>query len=257
MAAELMIKKKGCAQCGACISACPHGALHMNSGKVQVDKSDCWLSGICTSVCPNSLLKIEGRDLTATEIMNIVIRDKPFYDASGGGITLSGGEPLMQPKLSKELLSLAKESGISTCIETCLFSPFVFIQDLLNYLDEIYFDFKHSDPEKHRQFTGVGTELIKTNIQKLLSIRPHAKARIPVIPGFNDSDEDIAMICESLHKFGISAVELMRYHNLASSKYTALGGDYLYKNVPLFSENRFAEIIKVYSSFFITVLEPS
>lgn len=257
MSAELMIKDKGCAHCGACISACPFGALQMNAGKVEVDRANCLLCGNCLGACPNALIKIEGRDLTADEVMRIVSRDKPFYDVSGGGLTLSGGEPLMQPILAKELLILAKETGISTCIETCLFAPFPVMQDLLDFLDEIYFDFKHSDPEKHRQFTGMDNELIAANIQKLINVRPDAKARIPVISGFNDSREDIAMICQSLHKYGIHKVELMHYHNLASSKYTALGRDYFYKNVPLIDENRFSEIIRTYASFSIDILDPS
>jgi len=229
----------------------------MNAGKVQVNKADCTLCGKCINACPNSLIKIEGRDMTADEVMKIVKRDKPFYDVSGGGLTLSGGEPLMQPMLAKELLTLAKETDISTCIETCLFAPFPVIQDLLDYLDEIYFDFKHSDPEKHYQFTGVDNELIKANIQKLLNVRPDARARIPVIPGFNDSKEDIAMICESLHKYGIRQAELLRYHNLASPKYTSLSRDYFYKDVPPLDEYRFVEIIRTYSSFLINIIDPS
>lgn len=252
-AAELMIKTKRCTHCGACVLACPHNALHLNAEKVKVDTSKCVLCGTCAGICPNALPEIEGKDLTAAEIFKIVLRDKPFYSASGGGVTLSGGEPLMQPELSKDLLLLSKEAGISTCIETCLYAPFSVVSGLLDYLDEIYFDFKHSDPQKHRQYTGVDNKLIKENIQKLIGIRPDSKARIPVIPGFNDSKEDIALICEDLHKYSIQTVELMRYHNLAASKYASLGRDYFYKDILPYSESRFAEIAELYSSFSVAV----
>lgn len=124
------------------------------------------------------------------------------------------------------LLVAAKTENISTAIETTLYAPFADIEPLLPLLDEIFYDIKHCDCEKHLQYTGVENDLIQVNIKRLLSLRPDAMARIPVIPGFNDSPDDITKMTAYLKELGIHRVQLMRYHNLAGTKYTPLGRKY-------------------------------
>lgn len=188
-------------------------------------------NGIC-----DSTEELCGIDMAPEEMLKVVLRDRPFYEASGGGMTLSGGEPLMQPELALNLLTGARAAGISTCIETSLHAPFENMTALLPYLDEIFFDFKHADTEKHSLYTGQGCELIQINIEKLLGMRPDAKTRIPVIPGFNDSDDDIGLMCRRLKCLGIESVELMPYHNLATGKYTALNRACRFAGVPMMSD---------------------
>lgn len=243
---ELMRKETGCLHCGACVEACPHGGLTWNDGAIRLEPSDCLRCGKCIAACPKGLIEFCGQELSAKQILSVVLRDRPFYETSGGGLTLSGGEPLLQPALALELLQGARNNGISTAIETCLCAPFAALEPLLPWLDEIYFDCKHMDGEKHRRFTGKNNEQILDNIRRLLSLRPDAHARIPVIPGFNDSPEDITCICRGLQQLGIHQVELMRYHRLGDSKYAALGRQYLYHQVPLYSDRAFEAIRRMY-----------
>lgn len=247
MAAELMLSPSRCTLCGNCIAACPEKALSIKNKQVVVDQSKCTLCGKCTEACPYHLPQVHGMDLTAEEIMDIVLRDRTFYEASEvGGVTISGGEPMMQPELAGSILKLAKKSGITTCIETCLSYSFERLEAVLDNLDYIYFDFKHADSVKHKKFTRADNKLIKENIRKLMDIRPDARMRIPVIPGFNDSDEDIDMICEEVKNMGITKVELMKYHNWATSKYRALGRSYNFEDVQGYSEEAFGKIRERY-----------
>jgi pyruvate formate lyase activating enzyme len=192
--------------------------------------------------------------MTLEEIMDIIVRDKPFFDASGGGITLSGGEPLSQPDFSAELLGRAKKEGLSTCIETSLYAPFEVIERLIPLLDEILFDIKHWDSEKHRIFTGTENRLITGNIRKLITLHPNILARIPVIPGFNDSEADIKKIIIHLRKLGIQKLQLLKYHNLALAKYSALNRTYLASNILPSSETAFETIRAVYRNAGLSVI---
>lgn len=244
---ELMLNPARCQTCGSCVRACPQGALRMRGGEICLEQESCDLCGNCVQACPDRLIKIHGMEMGAEEIMATVLRDRCFYEASGeGGITLSGGEPLMQPELAKEVLGLAKKSGITTCIETCLHYPFERLEAVLDDLDYIYYDFKHADAKKHLRFTGVDNALIRKNICELNRRRPDARTRIPVIPGFNDTGQDISEICRALKDMGILQVELMRYHNWAASKYHALLRRYDYEAVERFREEEFLAIRERY-----------
>ena len=208
----------------------------------MLDPALCDGCGRCVTACPNRLPKLDGRSMTPEAVLDLVLRDRDFYEASGGGMTLSGGEPLMQPAFSAALLRLAHESGINTCIETSLCAPWEAVEALLPWLDHIYFDCKHSDPVRHKQGTGVDNQQILENIRRLLSVRPDAHPRIPVIPGFNDSPSDISGLCSFLLSCHAQEVELMRYHNLASSKYHALARSYDYEQIPQFTDEAFDAI---------------
>lgn len=234
--AELMIYHARCGQCQTCISACPAHALSLNGGNIQVDTSQCTLCKLCVKACPNRAISIKGEVLCAQEILDIVRRDKPFYQTSGGGMTLSGGEPLYQPELALELLVLAKKYNIHTCIETSLACSFSVVEKVLPFLDEIYFDLKHTNNTKHKAGTGISNTQILDNIEHLLKQRPDARMRIPVIPGFNDTEKDILEICRALKEFPISSVELMWFHNLGNPKYSALAREYPYTHISPFSD---------------------
>ncbi|MCI8293080.1 MAG: glycyl-radical enzyme activating protein [Hespellia sp.] len=243
---ELMLKSANCRLCGNCVETCTRKALRMENHRIVVNRELCDLCGKCSEACPNRLPVIDGMEMTADEVMEIVIRDKTFYDASGGGLTISGGEPLMHPQFCKELLRHAKNAGISTCIETSLYASAEIVAEMEPDIDYFYFDFKHSDGEKHKRYTGVDHSIICKNIAWLLKKRPDAHMRIPVIPGFNDSAKDIEAICQTLHAFGTAEVELMRYHNLAAAKYHSLGRNYSYEQVPLYRDDQFHDIVQMY-----------
>lgn len=251
---ELMPHRNNCTQCGHCIANCPAHALTLTDKTIQVSGKHCTLCGTCEKLCPNRVPRISGQELSASEIIDIVLKDKVFYDASGGGLTLSGGEPFFQPEFTLELLVLAKKQGLLTCIETCLCCPFTSIEKALPYLDEIYFDIKHVNEAKHQLATGVGNRQILSNIQQLLDLRPDAKPRIPVIPNFNDMETDIREICDTLHTIGISSVELMWYHNLGAPKYHALSRIYDYEQITIFTEETKQHIAELYNAEGITLI---
>jgi pyruvate formate lyase activating enzyme len=243
---ELFYTNNGCIGCGRCAGVCSQKAIIINNGTVQIDRKICRLCFSCVSSCPKKLFKIKGVSMTLETIMDIIVRDKPFFDASGGGITLSGGEPLSQPDFSAGLLGRAKKEGLSTCIETSLCVPFEVIERLIPLLDEILFDVKHWDSEKHRIFTGMENQLITDNIRKLIILRPDVLARIPIIPGFNDSEADIEKMIIHLRKLDIQKIQLLKYHNLALTKYSALSRTYPAPNILPSSETAFEMIRTAY-----------
>ncbi len=251
---ELYQVKRGCIRCGLCVGACPSGAIRWEADAIAVDREACTQCMACTRVCPVSLFHGNALEVTVGDVMAEVLKDRTFYDVSGGGLTLSGGEPLYQPAFAHELLCAAKSAGISTAIETSLYAPFHVIEPLLPLLDEIFYDVKHCDSQKHLAYTGVGNELIRSNTVRLLALRPDAQARIPVIPSFNDSADDIDMMTGYLKSLGIHSVQLMRYHNLAGAKYAALGRAYAYEKVPPHTEQAFARIKSPYEAAGISVL---
>ena len=251
---ELMLRSRGCLHCGSCMAACPHHALSHVKKNIRIKHVLCTSCGLCTSVCPNRLLKLNGFSMTPESILELVLRDQPFYNVSGGGLTLSGGEPLMQPLFSASVLRLARKSHINTCIETSLCAPWENIEPLLPWIDHIFFDCKHFDSERHYQGTGIDNHQILNNIQMLLALRPDAHPRIPIIPGFNDSPYDIAGLSKFLTTCNAQEVELMRFHNLGSSKYHALSRLYSYEQTTEFTDEAFESICDQFRSHGLSVI---
>ena len=177
--------------------------------------------------------KVIGKDTTVAEMIAEVEKDRPYYYRSGGGMTLSGGECLCQPEFARDLLRAAKERGINTAIESMACASFESIQEILPYLDLYLMDIKHTDPEKHRQFTGKTNELMMENARKVaLSGKTRLIIRVPVIPAFNDTVEEIrgiAAFADSLP--GVKELHLLPYHRLGQDKYERLGRPYLMEGI--------------------------
>ena len=177
--------------------------------------------------------KIIGRDVTVDEVMKTVEQDRPYYYRSGGGLTLSGGESLCQPEFARDLLRAAKENGINTAMESMACAKYEVIESILPYLDHYLLDIKHMDPVKHKEFTGKSNELMLENARKLAaSGQTRLSIRIPVIPTFNDSEEEIraiARFAKELHH--IEKIHLLPYHRLGQDKYDGLGREYLMKDI--------------------------
>lgn len=172
--------------------------------------------------------KIVGRDVTAGEIIDDVIKDMPYFRRSGGGITLSGGESLVQADFAEALLTLAKEFSISTAIESTAFAPFETIERLLPKLDYYLMDIKHMNSEKHKEFTGQPNELILENAKRIAEYKgTELIVRVPVIPTFNDTEEEIFEIASFASKLnGVSEIHLLPYHRMGEDKYKGLGREY-------------------------------
>jgi pyruvate formate lyase activating enzyme len=208
-----------CIACGFCVRVCPNSAHTMVEGRHLLDRAKCQTSGKCTAECYSGALEISGQWLTVAEVMAKVRRDLPFYETSGGGMTLSGGEPLMQFNFIEALLTAAKSEGLNCCIETSGFAPFEYYERLLTLVDLFLYDIKETDTARHIEYTGVSNEIILQNLRLLHASGACFLLRLPIIPGYNDRDDHFAKIVELARSMpGMVGVEIMPYHHLAQSK---------------------------------------
>ena len=189
--------------------------------------------------------KTIGRDVTVEEVMHEVEKDRAYYRRSGGGLTLSGGESLCQPQFARDLLRAAKEAGITTAMESMACAKWEVIESILPYLDQYLMDIKHINPEKHKEFTGRSNELMLENARKVAaSGMTELSIRVPVIPTFNDTPEEIRDIAWFADKLpGVKRIHLLPYHRLGQDKYEGLGREYLMKDI-LPPTNEHMEMLK-------------
>jgi pyruvate formate lyase activating enzyme len=211
------------------VEACSEKAISISDdGKPAIDRGLCTNCGECTHVCLYESLTLLGKNMTVEEVVAEVEKDRAAYRKSGGGITLGGGEPLAQFDFSLAILRRCKERYLHTVMETCGHAPWEYLKEISDYLDLIYYDIKHIDPEKHLQLTGVSNELILSNAKKILSERVNCDVviRTEVVPCCNDTEEDISAIARFVSESGGKMMELLPYHALGSSKYGQLGMEY-------------------------------
>ena len=213
-----------CGRCGRCFDACPHAVVRREESLHRIDYSRCLACGSCVARCSYGALVRYGDTMTVAEVWDAVRRDRMFYDSSGGGVTVSGGEPLLQAEFIRELFARCREAGIDTCVETCGFSSREALVEMLSVTDHFLFDLKHMDAAAHEKYTGQSNERILANAALLLENGADVLFRQPLIPGVNDSPENIAATAEFLTRIGACAtgLELMPYHRIGQSKYRAL-----------------------------------
>lgn len=229
---ELSCNKSKCIgkiQCGRCQVHCEYGAIDFDSeGIVMIDRKKCNNCLKCVAPCPSQSLSIYGKEYHYKELLDIIEKDNSFYTRSGGGLTLSGGEPLAQASFTINLLREAKKRRINTAIETCGYAPWETLKEVAQYLDTILFDIKSMDSKKHLEYTGVTNELILDNFIKLSQEFPNLNkiVRTPVIPGFNDSEEEMKKISDFVKTYPNTIHQTLPYHRLGQTKYEYLGRDY-------------------------------
>ncbi len=239
---KLMVWKNRCIGCKACIKKCPASALSWNNG-VVVDRSRCDFCGECTEVCNSNALTLVGKRMSADDVFEQVDKDADFYEKSGGGVTFSGGEPFAQPEFLLELGKKAKERGYHVCVETTGYVRWDVMREIIPYIDLFLYDFKHMDSGTHQNYTGVGNELILENYKRLLEYGKKTVVRFPVIPGINDTDENISQLIGFLQKHNpCCQVDILPYHALGVSKYERLGMDYRLKEIEPPSKERIEEL---------------
>lgn len=225
---ELMLFPSRCIDCGSCREACPNAAVAPDQAGVLVtERSRCQVCGRCVEACPADARALRGRSVSVEEVLREVERDQVFYRTSGGGVTISGGEPLLQAAFVAQLLRACRRQGISTAIETCGHAPWEDFALVLVHTDSVLFDIKHVDTIAHRRLTGVGNELILANLCQVVESGAHVLLRLPLVPGCNADAGTVRAVASLARKLGISELHLLPYHRLGESKYQALGGSYL------------------------------
>jgi pyruvate formate lyase activating enzyme len=212
-----------CVNCRKCFSVCPESALRDDGISHLIDYSRCTACGKCVEVCDYGALVQYGRDMSAEEVYDVAAKDKMFYDTSGGGVTVSGGEPLLHASFVKALFLLCRAGGINTCVETAGFVPSENLLEILPLTDYLLFDLKHMDPDVHREKTGQLNDVILGNARLAAEKSADILFRMPLIPGVNDSDENISATAAFINELpGKHSLQLMTYHRLGDSKYKAL-----------------------------------
>lgn len=221
----------GTRECGRCIEDCHAGAITASQdGKIRINRPSCYLCFTCTSACPCEALRSLGSLRSLDEVIKAVEQDSLFYGRSGGGMTLSGGEPLMQSDFALALLREARRRKLDTAIETCGYVEWEVLKNAADFCDTVFFDVKCMDEAKHEEFTGVSNDLILANLRKLAAEYPRLSiiARTPLIPGFNDSIDEISSILEFVRELPGVSYQVLPYHRLGTPKY-----EYLDRRHPL------------------------
>ena len=222
---ELIFKKSDCIRCGKCIEACKQQALSV-SNAFFIDRERCIQCGKCTQVCPTQALEMKGKRMTVADVMRELQKEENLYRRSGGGITLSGGEPLAQPDFARELLKACKEKGWHTAMETTGFTTPEVIADVFPYVDLALTDIKAINPAVHLANTGIENSQILENLLRI-SFLTKTIVRIPVIPGVNDNPEEIHNIAEFARLMSnVDTLHLLPYHSFGENKYGLLGRIY-------------------------------
>lgn len=250
---QLAVNTERCVGCARCVEVCPNGVNMVVCGRVEVNFQSCTLCQNCILKCQASCRTVSGREYTAREIFEEAYKDIKFYRRSYGGITLSGGELLMQHEVAQEVLRLCKLYYLNTCIETSGFGHWEDLKGVVQYSDTVFIDLKHIDAEKHREFTGVSNVIILENMQKLcewsIEKRFRVIIRIPIIKGFNDDEEALSGSAKFIATLpGNPEVNLLPYHNLGESKYQMIGLDYALKEEVSLKETD-KEIIRAKETF--------
>lgn len=216
---ELVLSPRRCIECGECLVVCPQGLPAPGRTAVLQDLDACIVCGACAETCPSQARQIAGCEMTVAEVMAEVRKDRIFFDESGGGVTFSGGEPLWQPEFLRQLLRACREEGIRTAVDTCGLAPWDDLESVAGVTDLVLYDIKHMDDHVHRRFTGVSNVQILANLRRLGALHRRIWVRVPVIPGVNDSPENLQAIGELAASLeGVEQVRLLAYHPLGEDK---------------------------------------
>ena len=224
---ELMFRRVRCNGCGRCLDVCTPKAIELAGEVICIDRSRCDLCLKCLDACYSEAIELSGKSVSVTEVADECQKDEIFYRNSGGGVTLSGGEPLLQAEFTLQLLKELKNRSLHTALDTSGHASWEVLDKALQYTDLILFDIKHLHPDRHHDATGVGNALILENLDKAArSDKTRLWIRLPVIPGFNDSEQYMEDLAATLKKIPAEKISLLGYHEWGKPKYEALGRDY-------------------------------
>ena len=235
---ELIYRETRCTLCENCIKICPENAISLGEVGISIDRTLCNLCFKCIDVCDSNALEICGNFMTVDEILEEVLSDLEFYKQSGGGLTISGGEPLLQLDFLMELLKKAKKSDLHICLDTTGYIDSEKLRDVIQFVDILLYDIKSLDEVRHKELTGVPNKLIIKNLKLCLYENKDVIIRIPIIFGYNflDMEKELNEQIEWLINIGIKKFELIPYHKFGEQKYSMLGKNYDFKIEPFDKE---------------------
>lgn len=252
---EIQVYSHKCIHCGRCISVCPQNAIHKNGISFIFSRDLCIKCGRCVDECITNARILAGRTVSALEVMTEIMKDEPFYNDNNGGVTFSGGEPMLQPGFLKTLLIACKEKNIHTAVDTAGNVAFDKFTEIVPYTDLFLYDIKCVDEKKHKQATGANNKKILSNLAALDEIAKEIIIRVPVIPGMNDTQEDMYAIGDLLKNLKkISKVQLLPFHNMAESKYESMGMEYKAKDLSSPKKERMQQFASIISSYDINAI---
>jgi len=230
-APELMYRQARCDSCGECVGICPEEAISCALKRISVNRDRCHLCRECCQVCPTGALAIVGRQMSPDEVLGEIDKDSIFYDESKGGVTVSGGEPLLQIDFLDALLKECKDRGIRTAVDTCGYASHDAIDKIIDEVDLFLYDIKTMDEKKHMKYTGVSNKLILENLKRLAEHGSSIQIRFPIIPGINDGKENVTAAAEFIASCRIKNISLLPYHRAGIEKYKGLNRTYKLKKI--------------------------
>ena len=234
VAPEIAYYREKCIECGICREVCPQHSIDETG---VIDRALCDACGSCTHVCCTKARVLMGQERTVEEVIQEVEKDIVFYHTSGGGLTLSGGEPTAQPKFAAALMKSAKKRGIGTALETCGYCSWEKFQPILESTDMVLYDVKHPDPQRHKEGTGVDNLLILENLKRIKTVGVRLIIRFPLIPDFNNDDTSINGVGRLAVESGAEEIHVLPFHQVGQQKWDALNRSYAYESVALLTQD--------------------
>lgn len=247
----LLFYRERCTGCARCSSVCPTGAQKTDAQGHSLDRSRCNRCGNCAERCPSDALCLSGRKHTLDEVLQFIYEDIDFYAASGGGVTLSGGEPLLQADFCAALAKECAKSAIPVLIETAGNVSYAAFDAVLPFVNQFYFDLKGANESEYKEKTGGSFQLTIENLTRLVSDGADVTVRIPIIPGYNDNVDSCRSMAEILALTGVKTVHLLPFHRLGSGKYRALGREYHYQETRPPTSETMQALLFVFSTGFV------
>jgi len=229
------------------LSACRKTAISDIEGILTTDREKCDACGDCTLACPTKARQIVGEAITIDEVFNRISRDKVFYDNSGGGVTLSGGEVMVYAGFAAELLSRLKAMRINTAIETCGYADWEDYKAVIEHTDHVLFDIKHADPRRHKEYTGVDNKMILDNLRKIIEYGSRVIPRYPLVPGVNDDEQSIRDVCRICLDNKLEMLHILPFHQAGETKWEGLDREYYFigtEGMGVEAANRAGDICK-------------
>jgi len=251
---QLIYDKTRCIICKECIKACPQQAIRFTSEGLVTERLHCRQCGVCAEICPAQARELVGKNESVESLVKIIEKDIPFYDESGGGVTFSGGEPLMQSENLFQILKKCGMLGIHRAIDTSGFTDLDTMRRVAKETDLFLFDLKFMDSAKHRKYTGVSNEVILSNLEMLVKEGAKITIRIPLIPGINDDDENInqtGLFVSALP--GLDSVHLLPFHDFYKNKYSKFSMQYCGEDIRLSESSKISDVVTTLEKFGLIV----